>query len=181
MQSSGSAPDITNHVERTARSVAELHDAFERDATSHQLAVERLTRSLARPATAYALIVAALLWIGLNITLPRLGMHAFDPYPFGALQAFSSICALIMTVLILTAERRFDRIEERRARLSLQLSMLVESKTTKVIDLLEQLRRDDPTIPDRRDHEAEALIDQVDVAAMSRVLESHGEPTSEDR
>src|ERR1700685_2268084 len=160
-------PEIQTHVEKAARSVAELHERFEKDATAHQLAIEGITRGLARPALLYVILAFALAWVGANLMLPRLGIRAFDPYPFGALQMLVSLSALMMTVLILTAERRIDRIEERRARLALQLSMLVEQKTAKVIDLLEELRRDDPHIPDRRDDEAQALIDEVDMTAMS--------------
>jgi hypothetical protein len=45
----------------------------------------------------------------------------------------------------------------RRQQLMLQLAFLSDHKQAKIISLLEELRRDDPLIHDRHDHEAEAM------------------------
>jgi uncharacterized membrane protein len=62
-----------------------------------------------------------------------------------------------MTVVILTTENRMSEIEEQRSRLHLQISILAERKTAKIVELLEELRRDMPSVPNRDDAEAQEM------------------------
>ena len=59
------------------------------------------------------------------------------------------------------------------------MSMLTEQRTAKIIDLLEELRRDMPTVRDRVDLEAEALTRTVDPHEVLATLESKLEETLE--
>jgi uncharacterized membrane protein len=74
-----------------------------------------------------------------------------------------------MTILILTTENRMSEIEEQRSRLHLQISMLAERKAAKIIQLLEELRYDLPSVVNREDREAEEMTlptNPHDVAAQ---------------
>ena len=49
--------------------------------------------------------------------------------------------------------------------------MLTEQKAAKIIELLEEMRRDSPTLPDRVDPEAEALKEASDPEIILTALE----------
>ena len=75
-----------------------------------------------------------------------------------------------MTVLILTTQRREDELAGLRDQLTLELSILSEQKSAKIIGLLEELRRDDPHISNRPDEHADALSRPADPNAVMDAL-----------
>ena len=146
---------LPNHIEDTVRATAQLHAEHHREATPSQRGVDRITAAVGRPSFALLILAVVALWILINL----LGEPdiRFDPPPFNGLSAFASVAALVMTVLILTTQRRQDRLGERRAQLTLQLALVNEQKNSKIIELIEHLRRDHPEIDDRIDAEAVAM------------------------
>ena len=71
-----------------------------------------------------------------------------------------------MGVLILTTQRRADRLAGRREQMTLELASLTEKKVAKIIALIEELRRDSPQVVDRVDDEAQAMASRADPHAM---------------
>ena len=65
--------------------------------------------------------------------------------------------ALLMTTVVLITQNRQAKLSERHMHLDLQVNLLTEQKTAKLIELLEELRRDLPNVRDRRDAEAEVM------------------------
>lgn len=168
-------------MEDSARTVAELHmdDAADRD--GGQRVVEAVTRRIVTPKPLYIVAGLAVLWIAVNAGLASLGRRPFDPYPFSLLQGLLTLSALIMTLLIFALERRLDEFEQRRAKLMLQLNMLIEQKTAKIIDLLEEMRRDSPALPDRHDRAAEAMKQATDPRAALEAIEQTTDELKRDR
>jgi len=120
-----------------------------------------------------ALIVA---WVLLNLGLIATGHSAVDEPPFFWLQGTVALTALYMTVFILTTQRREDELAGVRDQLTLELSILSEQKSAKIIALLEELRRDDPNISDRRDDDADALSTPADPDTVIDALKGTKEP-----
>lgn len=56
------------------------------------------------------------------------------------------------------------------AHLDLQVNMLTEQKVSKLIELIEELRRDLPMVKDRRNETAEALQEPADAHEMLQTL-----------
>ena len=77
-----------------------------------------------------------------NLLAARFGAQAWDPPPFTWLETAVSVLALYTTVLILTTQRHDDRLAEQREQLTLQLAILSDQKSAKIIELLEKIRRD---------------------------------------
>ncbi len=71
-----------------------------------------------------------------------------------------------MTVMILSTQRREDELAGHREQLTLQLAILGDQKAAKIIELLEELRRDHPSIHDRVDHDANAMSKPADPEAV---------------
>jgi uncharacterized membrane protein len=103
--------------------------------------------------------------------LPRL-----DGPPFPWLQGALSLSALLVTTMVLATQNRQAKRATRRGDLELQVNLLAEQKTAKLIALLEELRRDLPSVRDRVDSVANALAKAVDPQAVLSVLEYDQEP-----
>jgi uncharacterized membrane protein len=78
--------------------------------------------------------------------------------------------AIVMT-MVLTTQNRQQRLAEQRAYLDLQVNLIAEQKAAKLIALLEELRRDMPTVRNRRDSEAEDMAQAVDAGEVLSDLE----------
>jgi uncharacterized membrane protein len=156
--------------------IGSIHVQAEKDLGTHQRFIERLTGKLGRPTTLYVLIAFVLAW-ALSNTLAA--DRAWDPPPFPWLQgAIASYAAAIGTLVLITQTRQ-QRHSEQRAYLELQVSLTAEQKAAKVISLLEELRRDIPSVQNRVDLEAEAMTHAVDTKAVMTALASTLEPGSE--
>ena len=70
--------------------------------------------------------------------------------------------ALLTATVVLIKQNRLAKIEEQRAHLDLQLNLLTEQKTTKLIDLIEELRLDLPMVKNRHDPEAAAFANMFE-------------------
>ena len=97
-----------------------------------------------RPAFLVFLGAAVGLWIGVNLLIAARGLAPFDAPPFPWLQGAMTLISLSMIVFVLAAQRYEDELTERRDTLTLELALLNEQKTAKLIQLLEELRRDSP-------------------------------------
>jgi uncharacterized membrane protein len=69
-------------------------------------------------------------------------------------------------VLILTTQRRDDQLASYRAQLTIELAILSEQKSAKIISLLEEQRRDHPHLENRADNEAAAMAEAADPQAV---------------
>ena len=57
--------------------------------------------------------------------------------------------ALVTTTIVLIAQNRQSRLEQQHTHLGLQVNLLTEQKVTKLIHLIEELRKDMPMVRDR--------------------------------
>jgi uncharacterized membrane protein len=87
----------------------------------------------------------------------KFGRLALDPYPFPLLAAAVSTVALYLAVIILISQRHDDEMAKRREQMTLELAILSEQKSAKIIALLQEARRSDPKQRADRDEVAEAL------------------------
>ena len=111
-----------------------------------------------------------------NVILQQLGMYQFDPAPFFWLQGALGLGALLTATIVLTKQNRLERLAVKRAHLDLKVTLLTEQKTAKLIDLMEELRRDLPNVKNRHDPEATALQQSMKPAAVLAALDERGDP-----
>jgi uncharacterized membrane protein len=155
-------PIVAIHIEETIQSIAQLRAEHHESATSFQRTVNHTTALLGRPWFIGVITVIVVGWIGLTLLAAALGVRPIDPPPFAWLGGAVSLVSLYMVVLILGAQRREDKLAQHREMLILELAILSEQKIAKVIQLLEESRRDNPQIRNRLDPEAENLAQPAD-------------------
>jgi uncharacterized membrane protein len=73
--------------------------------------------------------------------------------------------------VVLTTQSRQSHAFEQRAELELQVNLLAEQKIAKLIALVEELRRDMPTVTNRVDPLAEQMKEPIDPHAVLSALE----------
>lgn len=163
---SASPPDPPEHVAENIETILAFYKREEARVSASQRALERVGDALGRPAFIALTLAFAASWIGAQL----LGWLDFDPPPFFWLQGIVSFSALLIAIVILIKQNRQSSIEALHAHLDLQVNMLTEQKVSKVIELLEELRRDLPMVRDRRDVAAEALQEPADAREMLHAL-----------
>jgi uncharacterized membrane protein len=162
---------LPGQVDDAIESVAELERRALESASLHQRAIERFTLAVGRPRTVWIVLAIVAAWVVLNTILGLTGRPQLDPPPYYWLGGFVGLAALLTTILILTTENRMAEIAEQRSRLHLQISLLSERKAAKIIQLLEELRYDTPSVVNREDPEAQELTLPTDPHQVAEQLE----------
>lgn len=147
-------------VRQSVETIASLDRASEQSVTRQQRLIELITYHLGRPRTLYSLLVLVAAWIGVNTLLPG---WRWDRPPFFWLQGLIALLSLATTTVVLITQNRWIRRVERRSEVELHINLLAEEKIGKLVALLEELRRDMPSVRDRPDSEAEAMSRGTDV------------------
>jgi uncharacterized membrane protein len=163
-------PILPAHIEETVRAIAKLHADHRSAAGPVQSLVERSTGWIGRANFAVLLTGFVSLWVVGNVVAGLLGLPPWDAPPFNWLQGLIGLLALYVTIMILITQRRDDQLASYREQLTLELAILSEQKSAKIIALLEELRRDHPMLHDRIDAEAEALAVATDPAAVLEAI-----------
>ena len=83
-----------------------------------------------------------------------------------------TVLSVCITLLVLVAQRRGNELIEHRDNLTLQLALLGERKNAKIIELLESMRRENPALSDRYDHEAAQMANPADTSALAEAIRS---------
>lgn len=154
------------HVEQTVRSITLLHAKHHQDASQAQRSLDRLTAFAGRPFFLGLVCAAVVLWTVENAAASFLGLRPPDPPPFAWLELAATVSALVMAILILVTQRNADRLADVRGQMTLELASLTEQKVAKVIELVEELRRDSPEVRDRVDSEAHEMSVRSDPHAV---------------
>ncbi len=163
------------HIADTVKAIAELHAEHHEQSTPLQKVVDRMTGRAGRPEVIAALTLIVVAWMALNLVMVAMGRKPWDEPPFFWMQGAIALTALYMTLLILATQRREDQLASRREQLILELGILSEQKTAKIIELLEELRRDLPMLQDRVDHEAAAMSVPADPQAVFEAIKDKHE------
>lgn len=179
------AAQHAEHVSRNVQVVTDMHVEAERTLGAHQRAIESGTARLGRPGALYVVLALVLAWTAANLMAPRLGWPVADPPPFHVLQGLLGLTAVLTAMMVLTTQNRQGKLIEQRMHLDLQVNLLTEQKAAKLIELLEELRRDLPNVRNRRDPEAESMQHaaeprQVIAALEEQTLEAQRAPGPED-
>ena len=89
------------------------------------------------------------------------------------------MAAFYTVVLILATQKREDQLAQHRELLIMELAIVSEQKIAKVIQLLEESRRDNPMIQNRVDAEADTMAQPSDPeTVLVAIAEAHEAQTA---
>lgn len=162
--------NLAEHVEQTVEAVAQLHAAHRSDATVLDRAVDAVTSTFGRSLSVLLLALTVTGWIVFNVAVAKAGSVAPDPPPFAMLEIASTLAALLLAVLILATQTRNEA--------PLQSAILSEQKSAKIIALIEELRRDLPSVRDRTDELSDAMIEAPDPQSVLEAIKVKAAPES---
>jgi uncharacterized membrane protein len=162
---------LADHEERSIEATAAVHREHARRAGPLQRLIERATVLFAQPAMIVILAALVLGWMVWNAWRAARGLRPIDPPPFNWLELAATLAGLGLVMLILATQRRETLLDEQRSQLILGLALQTDQKTAKLIALLEELRRDSPTIADRPDAESEAMSSPADAEVVLEAIQ----------
>jgi uncharacterized membrane protein len=110
-------------------------------------------------------------WVLLNRALESAGQTPFDPYPYIFLNLALSIEAVLLSTFILITQNRQAQQSDQWAHLGLQVNLLAEQETTKMLTMLQaicdRLGLDEP----QRDKELKEMIAKTRVEEIAERLD----------
>jgi uncharacterized membrane protein len=162
---------VPEHIGQNIDSILAFYRREEQKISNSQRLLEAVGGFMGRPSYLAAVVSFIALWLLVNTLSGLLGFRPPDPPPFVWLQGIVSLGALMTTTVVLITQNREAKLEKQRLELELQVNLLTEQKTTKLIRLLEELRRDLPMVKDRHDSEAAALQKSTDPKEVLAALE----------
>jgi len=137
----GKAKSVIGSQTATQSNVSAIAE-MEREATACRSVGERMGDVIARHAgrlwfiSAHAIWFAG--WILLNASfVPRI--HPFDPFPYQFLTFVVSLEAIFLSLFILMSQNRGSKQADSRSHLDLQINLLAEQESTKMLQMLQKL------------------------------------------
>src|SRR5277367_5034206 len=168
------ATSLAEHIDQNIESVAELHRRERETVRASLRWVERVGRFIGRPIYLVAVICLSLLWVVINLLGHFLYVRSWASPPFELLDGIMTSISLVTTTIVLISQNRQTRLEQQHAHLDLQVNLLTEHKVTKLIGLMEELRRDLPMVRNRHDAQAAALEQPADTAQVVSAISQVG-------
>jgi len=170
--------ELPSSVNENIGTIAEFYARHEDRVSSTQKVVEKMALFLGSPRYVFANVVLIVGWIAGNLLAPNLGWTQIDEPPFFWLQGLVGLNAFIISTTVLIRQNRMSKLADHHAHLDLQVNLLTEEKSSKIIALLEELRRDLPNVRNKTDREAEELSKHADAkAVLSAIEREQGKPT----
>lgn len=157
-----------------ADNVAQIVELEQRD----RLAMSRsdqvanwLAASSGRISFAVLHVLWFIVWIAWNAHW--VGLKPFDPYPFGLLTVIVSLESIFLSTFVLISQNQQARVADRRAKVDLQVNLLGEQKTTKILALLTKLSAHlELPLETVEAREEQALAQPTDIAAVMDTIDA---------
>jgi uncharacterized membrane protein len=152
------------------QATARLRADHDQETTRLQGAVDQVTARVSWPGFVMVLGAGIALWMLANLLARALGVRPIDSPPFPWLQGAITTCALLIASLILSSQRREDQLARHRSQLILEILLLNDQKISKIVELIEEVRRDNPAILNRVDDLAAAMSTPSDATAVLEAI-----------
>jgi uncharacterized membrane protein len=165
-----------DQISQNIEAVLEFYTRENQKISRSQRILEHISLFVGQPVFIGIILLFVALWMIANTILHQLGITEFDPAPVIWLQGIVGLGALLTATVVLIKQNRLAKLAEQRAHLDLKVTLLTEQKAAKLIDLLEELRRDLPNVRNRHDPEAAALQQSMNPDMVLAALDERSEP-----
>lgn len=127
-----------SRLEKNIEATLRLRDEMDQASVLQRVA-DRVTVFVSSMAFLVLHTVGLAVWIVVNSGV--VGVTPFDPWPFPALTLALSIEAIYLTALVLISQRRESDLADARSDLDLQINLLDERETTRLLRLVDAIAR----------------------------------------
>lgn len=159
-------------VSENISTIADSYARHEESLSLPQRLIEKMSVWLGSPGYVAGSVLFMCAWIAWNVGALEIGLPEVDDPPFFWLQGIIAINAFIISTTVLIRQNRMAKLAEHHAHLDLQVNLLTEEKASKIIAMLEQLRKDIPGIADPADAEAHEMARPADAKAVLSAIET---------
>jgi uncharacterized membrane protein len=170
---------VSNPAEISARATSESaqqnietisrleHEEIEKRSHGERLS-DVFTRFMGSMTFVVLHVVGLAVWFSWN--LGAFGLKPFDPFPFGILTLIVSTEGVILAIFVLISQNRMSRLANQRAHLNLQISLLSEQETTKILQRLKTIADHLDVRETERDEEIERLSQSTHLEVLAEEL-----------
>ena len=161
---------IPEAVKRNIESIAQLEQESLRQRSPVACLGDRVTDLAGSPffITAHVLWFAG--WVAVN-TFGVFGVAPFDPYPFCLLALCIASEGALLSTFVLMSQKRQTRQADHWAHVGLQVSLLAEQETTKMLQLLQSICNHLGLQKAVHDRELTEMVKETPIAAVVQALE----------
>ena len=131
-------PALSKIIERNIRTIISLRREAARERGLQDRIADVFTSFSGRMVFVYVHVVWFGVWILLNTG--RVGLHPFDPFPYGLLTMIVSLEAIFLSTFVLISQNRLSEETEHRADLDLHIGLLTEHELTRVLQMLDAIQ-----------------------------------------
>jgi uncharacterized membrane protein len=163
-------PLISEALRRNIDSIAELEQEFHRQRSTVARLSDRISAIASSPFFFLGHIAWFVGWIVVN-TCQCYGISHFDPYPFSFLGLCIAFEATLLSMFILMSQQRQTNQAAQWAHAGLQLGMLNEQETTKMLQMAQSIRFHLGMKRISQDRELEEMVKEIPILAIMQELE----------
>ncbi len=116
-------------------------------------------------------LIGVILWATINAGLMP-PVRPFDPFPFPILNQIIALEAVLITAFVLMKQNRMSKLADRRAHLALQINLLTERETTKIIGILLEIGKRFDIHHKVLDEESRQLSEMLTIETLIEALHS---------
>lgn len=127
-------PALSQIIERNIRTMIRLRLKADSERSRQDRAADAITAFSGSMVFVYLHIAWFSVWVLINTG--RVGIPAFDPFPYGLLTMVVSLEAIFLSTLVLITQNRLSKEVEQRADLDLHIGLLTEHESTRVLQML---------------------------------------------
>ncbi|MHC5815412.1 MAG: DUF1003 domain-containing protein [Nostoc sp.] len=131
-------PALSKVIERNIRTIIRLRLKAANKRNLQDRIADVITSFSGHIVFVYVHIVWFGAWIVLNTG--KIGVHPFDPFPYGLLTMVVSLEAIFLSTFVLISQNRLSEESEYRANLNLQIGLLTEHEVTRVLQMLDAIQ-----------------------------------------
>ncbi|MFZ6774943.1 DUF1003 domain-containing protein [Undibacterium sp. SXout7W] len=163
---------LSDAVKSNIENIGKYYDREEEKISGTQSMIELISTFFGSTIYFSSFVMFVVLWIIGNESALIMGYIPIDVPPFFWLQGLLGLNGVLIAIAVLTRQSRMTKLSDLQVHLSLQVHLLTEQKVTKVLQLLEALRKDMPDVRNRDDPELTAMQVDTDLNAVLDALEA---------
>jgi uncharacterized membrane protein len=163
-----SARATTESAQQNIETIAKLEHAELEQRSSSEKISEAFTRFMGSLTFVVLHLVGMAIWFSWN--LGAFGLEPFDPFPFGIFTLIVSTEGVILAIFVLISQNRMSRLSNQRAHLNLQISLLAEQETTKILQRLKTIADHLDIRETEKDEEIERLSQSTHLEVLAEEL-----------